>query len=139
MRFIAFLTRFFTFLALFLAFLSVFLPANDFGLQMLPLAQASEVSQAPVDNLPKLPNLASASRVSQTGCCSFHGGVCGCAGASTQCCDGSLSPSCSCVWDPVTQSYWLGRAKLSVKAQAQLLQVCPQPTLDDANTETIAN
>lgn len=30
------------------------------------------------------------------GCCSHHQGVCGCAGSTTQCCDGSLSPSCQC-------------------------------------------
>lgn len=32
----------------------------------------------------------------QRGCCSHHGGVCACAGGSTKCCDGSLSPSCTC-------------------------------------------
>ncbi len=32
----------------------------------------------------------------QSGCCSWHGGVCGCAGISKLCCDGSLSPSCTC-------------------------------------------
>jgi hypothetical protein len=30
------------------------------------------------------------------GCCSHHGGVCGCGGTRAQCCDGSLSPSCGC-------------------------------------------
>jgi hypothetical protein len=30
------------------------------------------------------------------GCCSWHGGVCGCAGTRAVCCDGSLSPSCPC-------------------------------------------
>lgn len=31
------------------------------------------------------------------GCCSWHGGVCGCAvNGRTLCCDGSLSPSCQC-------------------------------------------
>lgn len=30
------------------------------------------------------------------GCCSHHGGVCGCSGGRAQCCDGSLSPSCRC-------------------------------------------
>ena len=32
----------------------------------------------------------------QRGCCSWHGGVCGCRGGRTACCDGSLSPSCRC-------------------------------------------
>jgi hypothetical protein len=30
------------------------------------------------------------------GCCSWHGGVCGCSGNRVLCCDGTLSPSCSC-------------------------------------------
>jgi len=33
------------------------------------------------------------------GCCSSHGGVCGCSGSRAQCCDGSLSPSCGCYGD----------------------------------------
>ena len=32
----------------------------------------------------------------QRGCCSWHGGVCGCEGGRKVCCDGSLSPSCRC-------------------------------------------
>ena len=30
------------------------------------------------------------------GCCSWHGGVCGCSNGRQLCCDGSLSPSCVC-------------------------------------------
>lgn len=30
------------------------------------------------------------------GCCSYHQGVCGCAGNRAMCCDGTLSPSCGC-------------------------------------------
>jgi hypothetical protein len=30
------------------------------------------------------------------GCCSWHGGVCGCLGGRAKCCDGTLSPSCGC-------------------------------------------
>lgn len=32
----------------------------------------------------------------RSGCCSHHGGVCGCSAGRAQCCDGSLSPSCGC-------------------------------------------
>ena len=35
----------------------------------------------------------------QRGCCSRHGGVCGCSGGRAKCCDGSLSPSCQCFRD----------------------------------------
>lgn len=30
------------------------------------------------------------------GCCSHHGGVCGCSGGRSKCCDGTFSPSCQC-------------------------------------------
>ena len=36
--------------------------------------------------------------IARSGCCSSHGGVCGCdAGTDTiMCCDGTASPSCTC-------------------------------------------
>jgi hypothetical protein len=34
--------------------------------------------------------------VEHRGCCSHHGGVCGCQNARALCCDGELSPSCGC-------------------------------------------
>ena len=40
----------------------------------------------------------SVSQEAKSGCCSWHGGVCGCDSATghEQCCDGSDSPSCGC-------------------------------------------
>ena len=35
-------------------------------------------------------------RNGSSGCCSHHGGVCGCKQHSTVCCDGSYSASCDC-------------------------------------------
>lgn len=35
-------------------------------------------------------------QVAQRGCCSHHGGVCGCSGGNDICCDGAASPSCGC-------------------------------------------
>lgn len=32
----------------------------------------------------------------RSGCCSHHGGVCGCDGGRARCCDGALSPTCGC-------------------------------------------
>ena len=32
----------------------------------------------------------------RSGCCSHHGGVCGCKSSRVTCCDGSYSPSCTC-------------------------------------------
>lgn len=39
---------------------------------------------------------ASAEEAMQSGCCSHHGGVCGCSGGRKTCCDGATSPSCTC-------------------------------------------
>ena len=35
-------------------------------------------------------------QIERAGCCSHHGGVCGCSGSRVACCDGTLSPSCRC-------------------------------------------
>lgn len=35
-------------------------------------------------------------KANQKGCCSWHGGVCGCRGGRALCCDGTLSPTCRC-------------------------------------------
>ena len=35
------------------------------------------------------------------GCCSHHGGVCGCSYGRAVCCDGSYSPSCQCFKDDI--------------------------------------
>ena len=32
----------------------------------------------------------------KAGCCSHHGGVCGCSNGRTLCCDNTLSPTCKC-------------------------------------------
>ena len=42
----------------------------------------------------------SSSVYAQSGCCSHHSGVCGCSGGSKLCCDGTLSPSCTCYSPP---------------------------------------
>jgi hypothetical protein len=43
--------------------------------------------------------------LAQRGCCSHHGGVCGCSGGRAACCDGSLSPSCGCHADDSVQKF----------------------------------
>ncbi len=35
------------------------------------------------------------------GCCSKHKGVCGCRNGRVLCCDGTLSPTCTCLRDDV--------------------------------------
>jgi len=41
--------------------------------------------------------------VAQRGCCSHHGGVCGCSDGRTVCCDSSFSPSCGCNQEDIKQ------------------------------------
>ena len=43
-------------------------------------------------------NQSSIDAIERSGCCSHHGGVCGCDGNTghQQCCDGDDSPSCLC-------------------------------------------
>ncbi len=41
-------------------------------------------------------NGSSLDKIARSGCCSHHGGVCGCSGGRALCCDGALSPSCGC-------------------------------------------
>jgi hypothetical protein len=50
------------------------------SLVLLPVSRAAPSPDAP----------------EQRGCCSHHGGVCGCSAGHTTCCDGSTSPSCQC-------------------------------------------
>jgi hypothetical protein len=45
---------------------------------------------------------ASPEELAKRGCCSWHGGVCGCSGGRVVCCDGSFSPSCTCRGDGPT-------------------------------------
>lgn len=43
-----------------------------------------------------IPTMTLSGRDLQQGCCSWHGGVCGCSGGRTFCCDDTFSPSCTC-------------------------------------------
>jgi hypothetical protein len=38
----------------------------------------------------------SESIAAKKGCCSHHGGVCGCTDGRVSCCDGTISPTCRC-------------------------------------------
>lgn len=42
-------------------------------------------------------------QIAQRGCCSHHGGVCGCQGGRAVCCDGQYSPSCGCHADDIKE------------------------------------
>ena len=56
-----------------------------------------------VPSLQKIPStegngrtFATAEEAMQSGCCSHHGGVCGCGDGRKICCDGVASPTCTC-------------------------------------------
>ena len=50
------------------------------------------VEQQAVDNEQIYP----VGELERRGCCSHHKGVCGCSNGRVRCCDGTLSPSCTC-------------------------------------------
>ena len=50
--------------------------------------RGAEPLLAAVDRAPEWPE--------GRGCCSWHGGQCGCSGERVLCCDGTLSPTCTC-------------------------------------------
>ena len=65
-----------------------------------PMQVAAELSQDTQQQCDKLrAGNADAQQLAQSGCCSWHKGVCGCSGGRTACCDGTLSPSCTCRGD----------------------------------------
>lgn len=55
-----------------------------------------------------------------SGCCSHHGGVCGCntSTGSQSCCDGTDSPSCGCAYNPPVTK------KQSSPSLSSLTQTC---------------
>lgn len=57
-----------------------------------PAASRSGLTQDPIV-VAKLMNQDDPQR---RGCCSHHGGVCGCQNGRAVCCDGAISPSCGC-------------------------------------------
>lgn len=46
--------------------------------------------------IPKKICVTNVTDVNRRGCCSNHGGVCGCSGNKKKCCDGTISPTCKC-------------------------------------------
>jgi len=50
----------------------------------------------PTYNSPCLAQPNDKQEVDKRGCCSWHGGVCGCENGRAKCCDGALSPTCGC-------------------------------------------
>ena len=60
--------------------------------QIVPLKQSTPAQPANC----KGRTFASAEEALQSGCCSWHGGVCGCSNGRKTCCDGQASPSCKC-------------------------------------------
>ena len=64
---------------------------------LISLSAFAEQSQPIQDSTLKTNN----ELISQSGCCSHHGGVCGCNGGRAVCCDGEYSPSCGCHADNI--------------------------------------
>lgn len=57
-----------------------------------PASSRAESSQDPI----VVAQLITKDELQRRGCCSHHGGVCGCQEGRAICCDGTPSPSCGC-------------------------------------------
>lgn len=75
---------------LLLAFAAVGAQADE-GLEASAVAGADQAACAELKA-----EGASEEQLAKSGCCSWHDGVCGCSGTRVKCCDGTLSPSCTC-------------------------------------------
>ncbi len=72
-------------IALFLSFGNVSDSISDNNQVVISKADFGTLNSNPVDI-----------EIQKRGCCSWHGGVCGCSGGRVLCCDGTLSPTCTC-------------------------------------------
>jgi hypothetical protein len=61
-----------------------------------PLSSTSELIMSPTVSLAQAASENKDQTPQRRGCCSWHGGVCGCENGHAVCCDGTLSPSCGC-------------------------------------------
>jgi len=61
------------------------------GVECLNVDVGSDCNDSAFDNISDEHPL-----LARGGCCSKHKGVCGCQERRTLCCDGTLSPSCTC-------------------------------------------
>ena len=62
---------------------------------LLMITPLLSVAGQPVCEQTKI-NTSVEEQVAKSGCCSHHGGVCGCSGGNDLCCDGAPSPTCGC-------------------------------------------
>jgi hypothetical protein len=63
---------------------------------LLLLSPYAHAQSAPLLNLQRVSCDAGLSNPQGRGCCSWHGGECGCSNGREMCCDGSASPTCTC-------------------------------------------
>jgi hypothetical protein len=74
---------------------------KTFAASLVFLIAGSAFAKDPVDSENPKQDICEArpTQIAKPGCCSWHKGVCGCAGTRVQCCDGTTSPSCRCEKD----------------------------------------
>jgi len=71
--------------------------SSEQSLTCSQVSQSSESRQSQCSsNIEYLADLAIDKQLEKRGCCSWHGGVCGCSAGRAVCCDGKLSPTCGC-------------------------------------------
>ena len=76
-------------IGLFLAATAMPVPQAQHSVKQTPIP-----AQQPIECKGK--TYATAEEAMQSGCCSWHNGVCGCYNGRKTCCDGTTSPSCGC-------------------------------------------
>lgn len=81
--------------ALLFTLITVVLGSSAWADQGQPYQQHNSSQASCEDRLTQADENADES-IGKRGCCSHHGGVCGCGGLRLLCCDGTLSPSCRC-------------------------------------------
>lgn len=60
-------------------------------------AFAADTDKSEADTKPLMCQDIDSKQIARSGCCSHHQGVCGCSGGRNVCCDGTFSPSCTCM------------------------------------------
>lgn len=91
--------------ALIVLFCVALFPVVSFAAEKEPIniapetkTQISDKQQPPISQI-NCSAISDKILLARSGCCSWHGGVCGCSGGRVVCCDGTYSPSCGCHHD----------------------------------------
>ena len=91
----------------------------------MPSAQSLAPAEMPMLQAcsPPLGQRIDTAQVSQSDCCKGHKGVCGCRAGKIVCCDGTISPNCTCHSD-----WGMANRALAATLRAYLLKATQTPS-----------